>query len=497
MKHFTFLRSRLLPITALFFILHFSFLASSSAQPGYVPSEANQAARAEFEDARFGIFIHWGIYSMLGDGEWAMQNQDMPYSEYSRIAGGFYPSKYNAAEWVSAIKASGAKYITITSRHHDGFSMFGTKASSYNIVDATPFKRDVIGELAEECHKQGIKLHFYYSHLDWGREDYYPLGRTGWGTGRAIAAEGHKQLKEEAKDPNQNGLQPTADKFKGEGTQLSRSYLDFMNTQLTELLTNYGPIGAIWFDGLWDQDAYPREAQPHVWNLWEQYELIHRLQPSCLIGNNHHQLPFEGEDIQIFERDIPGQNEAGLSGQEIGRLPLETCQTMNSNWGYRMKDDGYKSATYLIQYLVRTAGKGANLLLNIGPRPDGTLPEEAIDRLKAMGEWMNVYGNTIYGTDGGCIGAQNWGVTTQRDNTLYVHVLESALTTDTGTETVWVEIPKTQNKLKSAKLFVDGQKVPFKQNKDGISLSLPANLCPPTAADTPDLVVELTFAKNL
>lgn len=451
-----------------------TILTTAYAQPGYEPTEANQAARATFDGERFGIFIHWGIYSMLGDGEWAMQVQNMPYSEYSRLAAGFCPSKFNAHEWVEAIKASGAKYITITTRHHDGFSMFHTKASDYNIVDATPFKRDIIGELAEECHAQGINLHFYYSHLDWGREDYYPLGRTGWGTGRTIAGE-----------PKNT-----------EPTPLTRSYFDFMNTQLTELLTQYGPIGAIWFDGLWDQDAFPREEQPRIWNLWEQYALIHRLQPSCLIGNNHHLLPFEGEDIQIFERDIPGQNEAGWNKMEISPLPLETCQTMNGNWGYNMKDADYKSPTQLIQYLVRTAGKGANLLLNIGPRPDGTLPEAAIERLKAMGEWLNVYGETIYGTRGGCTDAQNWGATTQRDNTLYVHVLESALTTDTSRETVWVEIPKTQNKLKSARLYANGQKVPFIQNKDGISLTLPANLCPPTSSE-PDLVVELTFAKNL
>ncbi len=455
-------------LTSLLLSLLLATLAAA-AQEGYVPSEANQAARAEFENARFGIFIHWGIYSMLGDGEWAQQVQNLPYAEYSRMAAAFYPSKFNAAEWVSAIKGSGAKYITITSRHHDGFSMFGTKASPYNIVDATPFKRDVIGELAKECQRQGIKLHFYYSHLDWGREDYYPLGRTGWGTGRKIAAEG---------------------KTEHPATPLRRSYLDFMNTQLTELLTNYGPIGAIWFDGVWDQDAFPREEQPKIWNLYEQYALIHRLQPSCLIGNNHHLLPFEGEDIQIFEQDIPGQNEAGLSGQEISRLPLETCKTMNNSWGYNMKDKSYMSPAGVVQYLVRTAGKGANLLLNIGPRPDGTLPEEALERLKTLGAWLKVNGETIYGTDGGCIDKQDWGVTTQRGKTLYVHLLPQA--DKPLPETLQLNIPKAQNRLKAATLFAGGEKIPFKQTSKDITLTLPA------LDDTqPDVIIELTFAKEL
>ena len=451
-------------------LLAAAFSLSAIAQEGYIPSAENRAARAEFEDARFGIFIHWGIYSMLGDGEWAMQVQNLPYAEYSRLAAGFCPSKFDAAQWVSAIKRSGAKYVTFTSRHHDGFSMFGTQASPYNIVDATPFRRDIIGELAEACHKEGIKLHFYYSHLDWGREDYFPLGRTGWGTGRQTAAEAPKEHP---------------------ATQLSRSYLDFMNTQLTELLTQYGPVGAIWFDGVWDQDAFPREAQPDIWNLYEQYSLIHRLQPSCLVGNNHHLLPYEGEDIQIFERDIPGENKAGLSGQEISRLPLETCQTMNDSWGYRMKDTHYKSARELIQYLVRTAGKGANLLLNIGPRPDGTLPEEAVERLQQMGDWLGTNGETIYKTQGGCIGEQPWGVTTQRDATLYVHILPSEESSSLPAS-ITLDIPKGKNKLKAARIFQNKEKIPFRQDKKGITLPLPD-----TTTEAPDVIIELTFQKKL
>jgi alpha-L-fucosidase len=219
----------------LFFVL---LLTCASGFAQYQPSKDVMESRKEFQDNKFGIFIHWGIYSMLGDGEWVQQNKNLNYNEYTYLANGFYPSKFNADEWVKAIKDAGAKYITITSRHHDGFSMFKTATSNYNIVDGTPFHRDVLKELAAACKKYGIKLHFYYSHLDWHRLDY-PLGNTGLGVGR-----------------------PT-DK------QDYNSYFKFMNEQLTELLSNYGPIGAIWFDGLWD---HGKDANFN-WRLDEQYAL--------------------------------------------------------------------------------------------------------------------------------------------------------------------------------------------------------------------------------
>ena len=427
--------------------------AKAQEDVSYTPSEANLKAREAFADARFGIFIHWGIYSMIGHGEWVMQNENISYKEYPRLAAGFNPSKFDADEWVRAIKASGARYITITSRHHDGFAMYDSKVSDYNIVKATPFGRDVLKELAEACAKEDITLNFYYSHLDWGRTDYWPLGRTGTGTGRP------------------------------EGDENSwNHYLDFMNVQLTELLTGYGPIGAIWFDGLWDKDASPREAQPELWKLRRQYDLIHRLQPACLVGNNHHLLPFEGEDIQIFERDIPGKNEYGYSGQEISRLPLETCQTMNRSWGYRITDKDYKSANFLIKYLVQTAGKGANLLLNIGPRPDGTLPEEAVERLDTIGKWLKANGESIYGTEGGCVGEQPWGVTTQRGNDLYVHVLKNV-------QDVVLPLP-AQNVLE-AKAFADGTDIAFTHTPEGVKLHLPAAI----PENTPDYIIKVKLAE--
>lgn len=394
----------------------------------YVPSPENLQSRQEFEHDRFGIFLHWGIYSMYAQGEWYLQNYPIDKREYAKAADAFYPHRFDACQWVSAIKASGAKYICFTSRHHDGFSMWDTEQSPYNIVDATPFGRDVLKELADECERQGIKLHLYYSHIDWGRDDY-PMGRT------ANKVIGRDRSKE-------NWPQ----------------YYDFMNRQLTELLTRYGNIRAIWFDGHWDRD---QDTIPFDWQLDEQYAMIHRLKPSCLIGNNHHITPHRGEDIQIFERDIPGENKAGLSGQDISRLPLETCQTMNGMWGYKLIDQNYKSTETLIRYLVSTAGKGANLLLNVGPQANGELPAAAVERLKEMGQWLAVNGETVYGTVAGDIEAQPWGVTTRKGDRLFVHIFDLA-----DTQLV---LP-LQCKVKKATMRADGSKVKFTQDKNGVKL---------------------------
>lgn len=369
--------------------------ALSKTAPGYMPTSENLASRAEFAGMKLGIFLHWGIYSMFGQGEWYMQNAGIDWREYEKAARGFYPAYFNAREWVEAIKASGARYITFTSRHHDSFSMFKTAQSDFNIVDATPFGRDVVAELADECHRQGVRLHLYYSHADWRREDY-PMGRTGLNTGR---------------DPSRQDW---------------NSYLAFMKAQLTELLTNYGEIGAIWFDGVWDHDE---DKTPFDWCLDEQYALIHSLQPACLVGNNHHMNVNPGEDIQIFERDVPGENKAGYSGDmSISKLPLETCQTMNGMWGYKVTDQNYKSVDELVSLLVATAGKGANLLLNIGPQPSGELPAAALERLRGLGEWTSKYGESIYGTTAGPVRG-DWGVSTAKGSAIYLHVLDKNLRT--------------------------------------------------------------------
>ena len=341
--------------------------------------QANARAKEEFASEKFGIFIHWGIYSMLGQGEWVLQTQGLKADEYKKLAGGFYPSRFNAAEWVSAFKEAGARYVCITSRHHDGFSMFDTAASDFDIIDATPFKRDVLKELADECHRQGLKIHFYYSLLDWTREDYWPLGRTGRDAGREFAdAPGEA--------PADSLLTP---EFWKEDA-LWQHYIAFMKQQLTELLTNYGEVGAIWFDGLWDREVQANGLDAATWDLQGIYDLIHSLQPGCLIGNNHHLAVYPGEDFQLFEKDLPGENTAGFSPDQVvtDKLPLETCQTMNNSWGYNIRDVYYKSPEELVDYLRHVNEMGANLLLNIGPRPDGTLPEEALERLRAIGASM-------------------------------------------------------------------------------------------------------------
>lgn len=383
-----------------------------------------------FEDARFGMFVHFGPYSVLGDGEWVMNNRPIKTNEYKRLQDFFNPQEFNAAEWVRIAKSAGMKYIAFTSRHHDSFSNWDTKQSDWNIMN-TPYGKDIVRQLADECHKQDMKLVLYYSILDWMRSDYqYETGRTGKGSGRT-----------EKSDWN--------------------SYINFMKAQLTELLTNYGPIAGIWFDGHWDQTEHENRTDQSTyvdWHYPEIYELIHRLQPECLIANNHHLPPFEGESYQIFERDVPGENKGGLSGQEVSKLPLETCQTINGSWGFDITDDKYKSTKELLHLLIRTAGTGANLLLNVGPMPNGKIQTECVERLQQMGEWMDKYGYTIYGTKQGFTLPQSWGAITNKGKTYYIHILEK------DTPSVTLNIPN----IKSAKwLNVDSKLVWNRDKKTG------------------------------
>lgn len=422
-----------------------------------VPTDQMRKVRNEFQDKKFGIFIHWGIYSMLGDGEWVMHNKKISPEEYAHLADGFCPSLFSAREWVLHFKEAGAQYVTFTSRHHDGFSMWNTAASDYNVMKATPFGRDVLKELSSACAQEGIALHLYYSHMDWYRPEY-PTGSC-------------KNVPHDASVANWP------------------AYYAFMNRQLTELLTDYGPIGAIWFDGMWDH-----KEESFDWGLDEQYQLIHRLQPRCMIGNNHHSTPHDGEDFQLFEQDLPGQNTAGFSGgQTVSTLPLESCQTMNNTWGYSITDKAYKSSEEIIRRLVRAAGMNANFLLNIGPRPDGQLPDEAVKVLEDVGRFMQRYGKTIYSTRGGCVPPQPWGVTTQRGKTLYIHILNNekdGRISNEGLERIEghlsLLLPKGKYSVKSVKRLATGDALTFRHEAGGTRIFIPAR---PTT-DMTDYILE-------
>ena len=430
---------KLFMIMATSLTLALAAAVSASAQEGYVPSQENIKAREDFEDMRFGVFIHWGIYSMYAQGEWYLNNGKLDAQEYAKAAGGFYPSRFDAREWVKAIKAAGAKYITFTSRHHDGFSMFDTAASDYDIMDATPFKRDIIGELAQACHEEGIALHFYYSLLDWTREDY-PQGNTGRHSGRKGDAQDYE------------------------------SYRSFMKTQLSELLTQYGKIGAIWFDGHWDHNG---AEVPFDWRYDDLYPHIHGIDPACLIGNNHHIAPFEGEDFQMFERDLPGENNNGWAdNQTISSLPLEMCQTMNGMWGYKVADQDYKSVPELVRLIVKAASKGSNLLLNIGPQPDGCLPALALDRLSGIGQWMSVYGESVYGTSAAGLPEPEWGAVTRKDEVLYLHVFQSV---EDGVELNLSELPglSKKAKIRAVTSLKDGAQMEYTYKDGRLMLAVP------------------------
>jgi alpha-L-fucosidase len=414
------------------FCTTFIFLVACStitrAQKTYQPSKENLQAREWFQKAAFGMFIHWGVYSVLGDGEWVMQVKKIGKKIYEKLPAFFNPIDYNPAEWVSVMKKAGMEYVVITTRHHDGFAMFDSKVTDWDIMDRSPYKKDIIKMLADECHKQGIKIFFYYSHLDWNHDQYYPRGWTGQYSGRLDHGDWYK-------------------------------YLDYVDAQLTELLTNYGEVSGIWFDGWWDK----KDAD---WRLEKTYSLIHKLQSQCLIGNNHHQAPKPGEDFQMFEKDLPGKNTAGFNeGSIVGKLPLETCETINGSWGFNLLDNHYKSSKELIHYLVKAEGNNANFLLNIGPMPNGKIQQEFSDTLAVVGKWLERYGESIYGTQEGPISAKDWGVTTQKGNKIFVHILN------------WHDstflLPELEKKIHSIIMFGDRSKIEFIENKFGTSLKLP------------------------
>ncbi len=384
---------------------------------------------AWFQEAKFGMFIHWGVYSVLGRGEWVMHNEKIPVPEYETLYPKFNPTEYDPEEWVRLAKEAGMRYIAVTTKHHDGFCMFDSALTDYDAM-STPAQRDFIGELVKACRKHGVRILFYYSLLDWHHPHYVP--RPAW-----------------VQDP--------------QGHQRDFNlYLDYMFGQIRELCQKYRPDG-IWFDGGW-------EHPPQEWRAEELLKTIWEILPNAVI-NNRTGLP---ADYDTPEQFVP----ASPPRTPEGRRLWETCMTINNNWGYHAQDHNHKSVRQLIQTLVDIVSKGGNFLLNVGPMPNGKIQKEHVVRLKQMGAWLRRYGEAIYGTKpspflahqppvGGC---------TVKDNRLFVHLF------DYPTEPV--ELWGLKTKGKRAFVLRDGTPVHFQQ--EGLSLVLDL---PPIVPDPYDTIV--------
>ncbi len=350
--------------------------------------QVSPAGLEHFQDIRFGMFIHWGLYSILARQEWIMHVESIPVAEYEKLAPQFNPVKFNADEWVSIAADAGQKYIVITSRHHDGFSMYDTQLSDYKVTN-TPFGRDPIAELAAACaRRRDIKLGFYSSLLDWHHPAY---------------------------------------RFRQESGLAWSDYLDFLHGQVRELCTNFGDLACLWFDGDWPHhpfDATNEYFRPGGSFEYDKlYNMIHTLQPDAVIHNNRHAEPLPGEDIQGFEQDLPGANSAGFNETRVFNVPLEVCMTINDHWGVHTGDENHKSTRQLIHYLVRSASGGANYLLNVGPTALGEILPAHAQRLRAVGQWLATNGAAVYGTRAGKLAPSADVVSTSKGDVHYVHIL--------------------------------------------------------------------------
>jgi alpha-L-fucosidase len=389
-----------------------------------------------FQSARFGMFVHWGLYSIIARQEWVMHLERIPVSEYEKLMTQFNPTKFNADEWVSIAADAGQKYIVITSRHHEGFSMYDTALSDYKVTN-TPFNRDPIAELATACAKRtDVKLGFYSSLLDWHHPAY---------------------------------------RFREESGMAWSDYIGFLHGQVRELCTNYGEIMTLWFDGDWprhpidETNAYFKAGGSFEYDAL--YDLIHTLQPDAVVHNNHHTTPLPGEDIQGFEQDLPGNNSAGFNTTEISGLPLEVCMTLNDHWGYCATDQNHKTTRYLIHLLARSASVGANYLLNVGPTALGEILPAHVTRLKELGLWLTKNGEGIYGTNAGVIPFAD-GVSTKKGNKHFLHVLHY------NSECVFL---KNLSNIKnrdglSASLLSNNQPLAIELDKNQISICIPSEL---------------------
>jgi len=416
-----------------------------------------------WRDARFGMFIHWGVYSLPagtwdgrqigGIGEWIMNRAKIPVADYQRMAKDFNPIKYNPDAWVRMARDAGMKYIVITSKHHDGFALFETKASKWNVVDATVYGKDLLKPLAEACRKYGIKLGFYYSQAqDWnnpGGAAARKITKEGWANPDSVIIDAYTKEHKGHWDPAQE--KKTFDQ-----------YIDGVAVpEVRELLTNYGDIAVLWWD---TPTNMTDEAATKLQSLLA-------LQPSIITNDRLKRPNFPG-DHKTPEQKIP--NLVDLDGTD-----WETCMTMNGTWGYKSYDHNYKSAETLIHNLLDIASKGGNFLLNVGPTSEGEFPPESVDLLAKIGAWMKINGEAVYGTSASPWGLFDWGRCTKKVTKNGTSLYFSVFQWPTDGKLV---IPGVKNSVVSAKLLATGAKVKSTLTKDGnLTLTLPATAPDPVA----------------
>jgi alpha-L-fucosidase len=419
----------------------FSAMVTAADLPLAETAAQHEARMAWWREARFGMFIHWGLYSQAagywdgkassGAGEWLMNDQSIALSKYARLVPEFDPEKFNADDWVKAARDAGMKYIVITTKHHDGFDIYPSELTDW-CIKSTPFHRDPLKELAAACQKQGLRLCFYYSIMDWHSPLYEP--RKPW-----------------------NDIATNAPDF--------AAYDAYMKGQLKELLTRYGPIGLLWFDGDWEKTwTYERGV--------DLYNYLRQLQPGLIVNNRVGSCadPLPGQvrpgDYQTPEQTIPP------NGFGPG-VDWETCMTMNDTWGYKRGDETWKSTETLIRNLIDCASKGGNYLLNVGPTGEGLIPDASVERLKKVGDWMKLNGEAIYGTTSSPFTRQlPWGRCTTRISgnvtTLYLHVFDWPSDGE-------LLVPGLKNQVKSAVLLADGTKLSAENRENCVSIAVPAN----------------------
>jgi len=419
-------------------------------------SQLERDARMKWwREARFGLFLHWGIYSVPAGvwngkttyGEWIRDSAQIPLTVYEKFVQEFDPDNFDAGEWVRMAKDAGMKYIIITSKHHDGFCLFDSKYTDFDIM-STPFKRDILKELSAACREQGLKLGFYYSIMDWHHPDYLP--RRGWEKDRPAG-----------------------------GANFDR-YVLYMKNQLRELITNYGPVAVLWFDGEWEKTWNEERGR-------DLYQYVRGLQPDVIINNR---VGASRSGMEGFSRAQGAPGDFGTPEQQVPPtgfpgVDWETCMTMNDNWGYNSYDTNWKTAGDLVRMLVDIASKGGNFLPNVGPTSLGDFPLESVARLMDMGAWMRINGESIYGTQASPFPKLEWGRCTRQDidggTRLFLHVF--AWPPDRR-----LVVPGLTSAPRSAFLLSDPKKTPLSVTKKGDSLVISL---PPTAPNPYDSVVAL------